>query len=966
MKKKILRALASLMAILLGSLIGLNAIATEYAGAINLVLNPGSRVVNVNYDQLVYGSDFGDFTAENQQKLLDAEDAFIELETEEGAVLLKNNGALPLSEQERNVTLFGNSVADPVYCGKAGGAVLDPNRLISMDRAFEDRGFNINRTLFDAYANSGVVRVVGGKDAAVGEVGPEFYTDTLKNSFAQYNDVAIVMFSRTAGEGMDMLTNDIAGMSHVALHPEERALMEMIRDSGTFKKFVVLINSSYAIEVDWLDEFNVDACLVIGETGLTGFYGVVDLLTGAANPSGHLVDTYAADSLSSPAIANFGDQTMAGGDGVKYTVAQEGIYFGYKYYETRYEDCILQQGNADGGAGTYASDGGRWNYAKEMSYPFGYGLSYTDFEQTLDSFSYDAAADQFTIQVTVTNTGNRAGKSVVQLYFQSPYTDYDRENLVEKSAIQLGAFAKTDELQPGASQTLTLTLDRYYCASYDTNGVKGYLLDAGTYYFAIGDDAHSALNNILAAKGASGMFDIDGTPVAGDTSKVASYELAEPDADSYAYSKTGQRVTNVFFANYAVDINAFYDTDVVTYLTRQDWEGTYPVPTQLEANDKILSAMDSSKAYKKPSDSPSVADVLNPTDSGIALKDMNGVAWDDPQWDIYLDQLTLDDLARVTADMNGGQALESGRRPATLAVDGPKGISGQYPYGGNCSVYAGRVTAASSWNTDILRQLGSFIAEDCLWSNAQIYWAPGANLHRTALSGRNFEYYSEDCMLSAYYLDAETAQYELKGVICGPKHFAANDQETNRNRLLTFMTEQRMRQECLRAFEMGAVNHSYHHLMTSYNSIGCKGSNSCAPMLKTILDQEWGFDGYIITDAGGANFENASNPTLKALENGVDQLCFLDNRKSIVNYINENDDGSMVLILRDSAKDQLYWHANSNLVNGMSSNETVSTSLSWWQIALYAAIGVSAVLMAGSAAMFVYTAYISKKGRVQA
>ncbi|WP_294517477.1 glycoside hydrolase family 3 C-terminal domain-containing protein [uncultured Pseudoflavonifractor sp.] len=513
MKKEALwRGLTSVLAVLLAFLFVMTNVAWGYENLINSALNVTTRKAvesesSSTVDTAFYKSDYGDvnhLTEEDLDRLNADEDAFIVQEMEEGAVLLKNdNNALPLAQDERRVTLFGSGSAKPLYHGNSGGGDNDPSREVSFYQALKDEGFTINEALYQAYLNSPTTRKIvvtneqsagtyGGTDSwSIGEEPISFYTDELKSTFSDYNDVAIVVLTRACGEDSDLPTSDEDGVSYLSLHQDEKDMLNMIYQSGQFDKIILINNSPNPLELGWLDEYHVDACLWIGNPGLVGFRGVVNLLTGAANPSGRLVDTYAASSLSAPSVQNYGSFTFENSTEITdycadddkyvthYMVYAEGIYVGYKYYETRYEDCVLGQGGASSGSGVFASQNGAWSYADEVVYPFGYGLSYTTFQQTLDSVT--EADGTFTVSVTVTNTGDTAGKDVVQVYAQTPYTDYDRENLVEKSAIQLLGFGKTGLLEPGQSEPVTVTCDKYLLASYDYTNAKGYILDAGDY-----------------------------------------------------------------------------------------------------------------------------------------------------------------------------------------------------------------------------------------------------------------------------------------------------------------------------------------------------------------------------------------------------------------------------------------------------------------------------------------------------
>lgn len=663
-KKNLLRGLTSVFAAILAFSIVMTNTAMSYASMLNsaLGISTGKFVHKdgaAKEEPIFYASDYGDvnhLTQENLDALLADEDAFVELEEEEGAVLLRNNNhALPLKEGERRVSLFGHtSSADPLYKNSSGGGNIDPTRVVSFYDAMKEKGFEVNETLYAAYQTPFEIKRSGFFGPAVIERPASFYTDELKATFADYSDAAIVVVGRRAGENVDISANDEEGISGLALHKDEADMLQIINDSGVFKKIILVVNSAFPIEMKHLDQYNIDAVLWIGTPGLVGFRGVADILKGEVNPSGHLVDTFATDSLSAAATQNFGNFNYVNADEVNegcadskipspfpinyvgcYMVYQEGIYVGYKYYETRYEDAILGQGNASGKAGTFASKD-NWNYADEVLYPFGYGLSYTTFEQKLGKVSEEN--NVITAEVTVKNTGDVAGKSVVEVYVQTPYTDYDRTNRVEKSAIQLAGFGKTQLLAPGASETVTVTIDKYLIASYDAIGAKGYILDAGDYYLAIGDSAHDALNNVLAAKGATGLYDENGNAVTGDAAKTYHWTQSALDKETYSHSAvTGKEVTNLFED---ADIN-YWIKDSVTYLTRQDWEGTFPTAQRnITATPEMIRQIDG-HLYETPADAPAVSTFKQGVKNGISLVDMHGLDYDDPQWENFLDQLTL-------------------------------------------------------------------------------------------------------------------------------------------------------------------------------------------------------------------------------------------------------------------------------------------------------------------------------------
>ena len=429
--------------------------------------------------------------------------------------------------------------------------------------------------------------------SAYTEANPDFLT-----SFSEYNDAAIVVIGRPSSEAGDFFpgTNGMAedeGASNIlGLTTNEREVIAAAKEN--FDKVIVLINSSSAMEIEELKQDDgVDSILWVGQPGNYGFLGVADVLTGTVSPSGHLADIYAVDSTSSPAMQNFGVIPYSNQESVDlgrltyidyragwYLVEAEGIYTGYKYYETRYADVVNGLGNAASQTGS--SNDTAWNYSDEVSYTFGYGLSYTTFNQTLGEVTLNDEDHTATIMVTVENTGSMAGKSVVQLYAQSPYTEYDKQNKVEKSAVQLLGFEKTKELQPGESEEITVVVDLQYLASYDYSNAKTYIMDDGDYYFAIGNDAHDALNNILAAQGKSAS---DGMDYAGDAAKTYTWHQDTFDNETYSVSKAGVEISNQL--NNA-DLN-YYLPDTVTYLSRNDWEATWPLHySDIEASEEMI------------------------------------------------------------------------------------------------------------------------------------------------------------------------------------------------------------------------------------------------------------------------------------------------------------------------------------------------------------------------------------------
>lgn len=973
-RSRLWTGLASACSFLLtASILGMNCM-MSYAGTVNSALGIStSRVVNEDgaeaEDTTYFESEYGELNAENLQTLIADTYEQSVTEQEEGSVLLKNDdNALPLSEDETRVTLFGHAVAQPLYkASSAGSSGYEGEYCIDLYTALENAGFSINETLYNAYVESETSRGTGAYNFATGtssewSMGEEdisFYTDELQASWEDdYNDVAIVMFAREGGEGVELYTEDPAeGISQLALHQEEKDLLAMIRDSGKFEKTIVLINSGWAMELGWLDEYDVDACLWIGLPGQRGFEGVANILTGAANPSGKLTDTYAVNSLSAPAVVNgsynnqqwtnldevLGKTTEGEQDVSWYTVQAEGIYVGYKYYETRYEDAILDQGNADSSVGS--STGSGWDYTSEVSYPFGYGLSYTQFEQTLDEVSIDG--ETITATVTVTNTGDTAGKSAVQIYAQTPYGDYEKENLVEKSAIQLLNFGKTDLLEPGESQTLTIECDKYLLASYDYMNEKGYILSEGDYYLAIGDNVHDALNNVLAAKGASGMVDVAGNEVSGNAANTYRWEEAFDNTTYNASRYTGEEVTNQFDD---CDIN-YWQEDSVTYLSRNDWEGTYPTaPTQVEATDEMIELLNG-EYYEKAEDAPSVSEYTQGDNQDIPLAALIGLDYDDELWETYLNQFTIDELATLTADNFGTAEVASVGKPAVVLGDGPDGLGGTfdeeaYGDGRDDTCFPCELILASTFNKDLMQRRGELMGEEAMYLGMAQDWMPGANLHSTPFGGRNFEYYSEDSVMNYLCEIPEVQGMESKGVHAGPKHLTGNDQENNRQGISVFFNEQAFREGSLRGFEGALAVAECKAVMHGFNRLGLVWCSASTALCTNVVENEWGFTGQQETDAVGSG-EPYKMHFASTLVAGTDTYCLDfsgESSAALTEQITSTDDGYLLGKLREAVHDYLYIIANSSVMNGYSTNSVVESVTPWWQPAMYAIIGVFAVL----------------------
>lgn len=868
----------------------------------------------------------------SHEELVDHETEFSKQLVAEGIVLMRNqDNVLPL-ESSKKISLFGIGSAKFVYSGLGSGAI-DTSKTTSLKDALEAEGFQVNPDLYSVYEKS---------EARVGkEEDPSAYLDSVADSVKEYNDAAIVVISRNGAEAQD-LTED-----QLSLSDAEMSLVKYANDN--FDDVIVMLNTANAIEMGWSDSQyfpNIKACMWVGYPGQEGITSIAKALTGEVNPSGRLVDTYAYDAMSAPAtqIFEYGEWTNTNNEenGPKnaYTVYGESIYIGYRYYETRYEDTVLGQGNASTADSEY-------DYTKQVQYPFGYGISYTQFDYS--DFSLTENGDNFTAQVTVTNSGDVAGKDVVEVYFQSPYTDYDRENLVEKSAVELCGFEKTGELAPGESETVSIDIPKETLRAYDYTNAKTYIVDDGTYYFAIGDDCHQALNNILAAKG---YTTADGMDADGDDSLVGTYEQKEFDNTTYAKdAATGNEITNQF--DYG-NIQTYDDSYV--YLTRNDWTGTWPT-IYGEPNEKGRYNAEATEEFVQLSQNNIYQDDPNAemptTNSGdnINLITMRGKDYDDEGWDAILDCLTVDEMVEMVR-LGGWQtmAIDSISKPMSSDQDGPAGISGELIMSDvDCMGYPNQELLAATWNKDLALEFGKCIGEDGLSVNVQGWYAPGAGTHRTPLGGRNFEYYSEDTYLAGSMCANEVAGAQSKEMYCYLKHLVLNDQEQRRYGISTFTTEQALRELYLTPFEMAVKDADCHGMMAAFNGIGGIWCGASKELITNVLGNEWGFHGIIVTDYASANdgymFIDAG------LQAGTD--LWLNTDSEVYKMGDVSDNATLVTALRNASHDILYTVVNSSAMNGIDENVVVKKVLPLWQYWLIAFDIAMAVIIIGGVILIV-------------
>ena len=987
-KRNLWRGLTTLTASLLTVSVAAGPVVDSYRTDIDKFLGTKSSAMvtdSTDEDLYTYKSDYSSTT-----ELLDSIEDLGERMSEEGTVLLKNeNNALPLSKDEtQKLSLLGFSSYYPVQGGDMGSS-LNENKGTDADtvdfvEALDAKGFKINEDLHHLYKSLEAdfkteVNMWGNimeyyhitapaTDGVFASKEPsqekmDSVDDKWKDSMDDYN-VMLVTIGRSSTEngtylpgvdGVDASQN-LNQTDPLGLSDDERdlinAAVEAKENNGG--KVIVMLNNANAMEIDEIkNNDGVDAIMEIGFPGGYGFYGVADILSGEANPSGHLTDTYAVTNANSPAAQNFGNYEWTNADpSVNINteeVEAEDIYTGYKYYETRYADTVLGQGNADATVGS--STGKAWNYDDEVSYPFGYGLSYTTFEQTLKSVDVDLANRTVTAEVDVKNTGDVAGKDVVQLYTSVPYTDYDVENKVEKSAVQLLDYEKTDMIEPGESQTVTITADAQDMASWDSSceneaGTTGnWILDNGTYYFTVGNGAHEAVNNVLAAQ------DQD---VEGNKDNVQTWELGDFDSSSFAVTLNGTPVENQL---QDADLNNWME-DTVTYLSRNDWEGTWPETYKdLTATDEMISTMADDYSDIEANGDPS--SVTFGADNGMTLANMKGVEdITDERWSTLMDQLTLEEcLIRTGLGGTSTKVIESITSPEAIQNDGPNGFNsyplGQYANsdastGDPCviaeddpnrdykmGVMANETVIGQTFSKQLAAEWGKAVGNYSLWANTAIWWGVGTNLHRTPYNARNHEYFSEDAVLTAGQGAAIIKAGHDYGVLIAPKHLAFNDTEINRTGIAEFMTEQAARENELRGTQSCIEDANALAVMTTYNRVGCVTSNAHTGLLLNILHKEWGFKGLMSEDFIQ---DPAYTKIHMAVHNGVTMTCNTgDNTMAAVEAVwpywsveNASQSEELLTDLKQAMLYQNYALANSNAMDGMSTSTHIEKLNTWY------------------------------------
>ena len=853
----------------------------------------------------------------------------------EAVTLLKNDDSnLPLSGKKVNV--FGWGSTNPVYGGTGSGSMSKQYKTVSLLDGMKQAGLKTNTELSKLYTDYRKDRPEVGmfaQDWTLPEVPAKQYSDKLVSDAKDFSDEAVVVLTRVGGEGADLPTDMKAkgityknnskdyddfqkGESFLQLSKTDRDMIDLV--TSNFKKMTLVYNGANTFQFDFLNDYpQIQSVVWCPPAGQTGFSALGEVLAGETNPSGKTSDTFLKNLTKSVSYNNFGkfEYTNMADKAAKYkgftgddvtaipgfVNYSEGIYVGYKFYET-------------------ASDEGLINYDDTVAFPFGYGLSYTSFDQKLDSVKYKGG--KVTVTATVTNTGDKAGKDVVEVYYNPPYTDGG----IEKASKNLAGFEKTKELQPGESQKVTVKFDDDDMASYDYKGAKAYVLEKGDYDISIQSDSHHVI----------------------DHKAITVKDTVTYDSDSNTHNGDKTVATNQF-DDVAGD---------VTYLSRADHFANYKeataAPTNFKMSDKAKETFYNNsnydpKKFDKDSDKMPTTGAKN----GLKLSDMYGKDYDDADWDKLLDQLTFDDMDNLIA--NGGygtQAVKSVGKIQLTDADGPASLNNNFTGVGSIG-FPASTAFACTWNKDLAKQFGEMIGDMAHDMHVAGWYAPAMNIHRNAFSGRTFEYFSEDSLLSGVMASSEISGAKSKGVYSFMKHFALNDQETKRTEMLcTWTNEQAMREIYLKPFEMSVKEGGAQAVMSSFNYIGNTYAGADSALLQTVLRGEWGFKGFVLTDYfGGYGYQNAD----QEVRAGNDSMLATT---KITNHITDKS-ATSVKAMRQAAHNILYTAANSwQYANG---EPKVATPI--WKTAMYVAWGVVAVLVIGLEFLTIKR-YLSRKKAV--
>lgn len=887
-------------------------------------------------DTQYFKSDY-EYTEDGEKQLLADEQQLYTDIVAGGTVMLRNEGnALPLSKDDGKVSIFG--CAAPEYLGGKSTSFLSPDdgETRGLNTALSEAGFTVDEDCWSFYAN-------GNAPVAGVSANENPWSDVKAASFyGNLGGVAVVVLGRRGQEGGD--DGSAKDADYLALSTEEKDMLAGVaelRRAGTFTKFVVIMTCTNTIswaDADWNDA--IDSILWLGKIGKEGIDGLVQVLDGTANPSGRITDAIYKNNQDVPVMSNFGaidadlsqlsvgkdDEVQAESDYWKPSndkgshwrrniVYAEGIYLGYRYYETRYEDKVMG-----------VSGVGDFDYDSYIAYPFGTGLSYTTFEYT--DFSGAEADGNFELTLKVTNTGKVAGRTPVLAYVQSPYSEYDQENGIEKAAVELVGFQKTGVIEPGSSEDVTITVPKRELRTYDPNKAKTYILDAGDYYFTVAGSSHEAVNNVLAAKG----FGVaNGMTAEGDAGLVFTWSNNSFDDKTFSSSEsTGADITNLFDD---VDPNkneTMSKLNSITWMSRSNWEGTYPSKTYHLVYTDEVADMAKPVTYKAGSgDASSVAThEFGKTDSDLMLVDMYGKSYDDADWEKFVSKLTYEQMVQLINDSAASFAVIG--KPRTAADNGSYGLSTTFVESGITGLSLPTPeTRAATFDRDVYERAGKFVAENMLHGStvekkkASLYgWA--CNMHRSPYSGRNFEYYSEDPYLSGQAVAGETKGVTEMGGLVYVKHFAGNDQEEYRHGVPSWMNEQALREIYLEPYERAVVDGEANGIMTGFHRLGMHWTGESKSLLIDYLEGELGYTGITITDAYEADFMDS----VDGLLNGTH--AWLDGNKYLSCYqVLLQDDYKNDPVMQDAvfgaAKRILFNYANSHVINGLTHDYLIGT-----------------------------------------
>ena len=836
---------------------------------------------------------------------------------EDGIVLLKNESLLPLNETKK-LNIFGWESINPAYGGAGSGGINDLYDIVSLNQGLENAGFSINQELVDFYNNYGADNPemsIQKQSWTLPEPPVDTYSDELIKSAKEYSDVAVVVLSRKAGEGHNDIPMDVRkaaydnnsdeyddfpeGEHYLQLSQTERDMVDMV--CSNFDNVIVIYNGANQFELGFADEYpQIKSVVWCPGTGNVGFNALGKVFSGEVNPSGKTPDTFIYDMTTAPwwnnaektEYTNLADMAVEGmnaGTAQVYAPAftnyVEGIYVGYKYYET-----AAQEGAID--------------YDKTVQYPFGYGLSYTEFEQKMGEL--EEKDGQISVDVEVTNTGDVAGKDVVEVYYEPPYTNGG----IEKSSANLIEFAKTDLLQPGESQTVTVTFSIEDMASYDENNAKAYVLEKGDYVISINSDSHTVLDQKTYTADKDVVYKGENKRASDDTAATNVFEDAKGD---------------------------------VTYLSRADhfanYEEATAAPASAELGEPYVSEYHLNSNFDKTT-YLNDEDVMPTTgaDNGLTLADMRDADYDDPRWEKLLDQLTVDEMANMIA-MAGYQtaAMDSVGKVATLDFDGPAAINNNFTGVGSIG-FPIEVVVASTWNKELAQAWGECMGKISQEMGAEGWYAPGMNTHRTAFGARNYEYFSEDGILSGN-MGAKAVEGARKyGVYSYIKHFAMY--EGNAKMVSVWSNEQAIREIYLKPFEISVKQGGANAVMVSWSFLGDKWTGECSNLMNTVLRDEWGFRGMALTDFfrnNGHGFMNAD----AALANGVDVMLSTFNGEE--NNVANPEHPTSVLQMRNACKNVMYTVVSSWAYDG----EHEETGMENWKKAGIGIDIVIALFMAG-------------------